>query len=83
MFTTALYPCAEVFGGVGEIAQNDGFCFEQRRDSNMNIHSEAGMKCLARGLALTEPGGLVVVEPTASSYLSFVSVNTTKRTPEP
>lgn len=62
-----LYPCLELFGGVGEISAGDGFVFEQRRNKDHNIHTRAGMQELAKRLAMVEPNGLAVVEPTCSS----------------
>ena len=78
-----LFPCAEIFGGVGEISQSDGFVFESRRCRSMNFHSYEGMCLLARNLAMVDPQGFAVIEPTCSSFLSFVSAATAKRSDEP
>ena len=74
-----LFPYVEIFGGVGEVAQDDGGVFEIRRDRTHNIHTRDGMFLLAKMLCCTLPCALVGVEPTCSSFLSFVSVSTSKR----
>lgn len=76
----SLYEYVEIFGGVGEISQNDGCCFEYRRDRTHNIHIQLGMETLAKALCCTALTAVVVLEPTCSSFLSFGSVSTSKRT---
>ncbi len=77
-----MYDCIEVFGGVGSVASafNNGFVYDVRRGEHHNIHHEGGLKILAEQMVLTKPGGLVMVEPTCSSFLRFVSTHTSKRT---
>lgn len=76
------YDCVEVFGGVGSIAAGftRGFVFDVRQCEDYNIHQAKGLKILSEQMVLTEPGGLVMMEPTCSSFLRFVSSHTSKRT---
>jgi len=76
------YDCVEVFGGVGSVAAGfpRGFVFDVRQNADFNIHEAKGLKILAEAMVLTQPGGLVIIEPTCSSFLRFVSTHTSKRT---
>lgn len=74
-----LCPFGEFWAGVGEIARGDGFAFEFRRDSRMNVHTQEGQEIFLTGLAQVRPLGVAWLSPTCSSWLSFVSKATSKR----
>lgn len=74
-----LYPVCEVFAGVHSICRSDGFGFEHRKCRTHNIHTIEGLTVLIVAMACTVPFGLLWMAPTCASWLSFVSISTSKR----
>ena len=76
MGVKSMYTFCEVFSGVQNIARDDGFGFEQRKNPDHNLHTRGGLLTLLVALALTMSGSAAWIAPTCASWLSFVSRST-------